>query len=142
MNHRQATNADLQEVIELLNSSELPSNDCADHIRNFIVIEEDNQIIGVGGFEIYGVVALVRSIAVKPMYRGKGIAGYIYQSLEKIANRLGVRTFYLLTESATEYFKSLGFIVYDRTKTPTTIMQTKQFKELCPSSAIVMRRDL
>lgn len=142
MNYRQATNTDLPEITKLLNSCELPCSDCEDHISGFIVIEENNKIIGVGALEIYDTIALVRSIAVKQKYRGNGVAAYIYKALEKIAKGLGIQTFYLLTESAIEYFERLDFAIYDRTKTPATIMQTKQFRELCPSSAIVMRRDL
>jgi len=138
MNFRKATAADLAAIKILLNSSKLPSSDCDQHIENFIVAEERGKIIGTGGFEICGTNGLVRSIVIAPEYRGNGIAKEIYQQIENGAYSLGINTLYLLTESATEYFKKLGFVIKKRSETPKSIMQTKQFKELCPSSAAVM----
>jgi len=142
MNHREATYTDLRAIKELLSSSNLPSEDCEEHIENFIVIEEKGKIIGVGGLEIRGVFGLVRSIVVVPEKRRKGIAKKIYKLIEEKAYSLGINTLYLLTESATEYFFLLGFIIKDRAETPISIMETKQFKELCPSSAKVMYREI
>ena len=140
MNYREATDADLQIIKELLNISKLPSDDCEDHIKNFLVIEEKGKIIGVGGLEICGTIGLVRSMVVIPEHRGKGVAKNLYTLLEDRAHGLGIKTLYLLTESATEYFKSLGFIVQERSEVPVSVMETRQFKELCPSSATVMFR--
>lgn len=142
MNHRQATTADLQTIKELLNIGMLPSDDCDEHINNFIVIEENSEIIGVGGLEICGAIGLVRSIVVEPKYRVRGIGRKIYRLIEDKAHGLGIHTLYLLTESATEYFEKFGFVVQERFDVPVAIMETKQFKELCPSSAIVMFREI
>ena len=142
MNHREAAHTDLQTIKELLGISKLPSENCEEHIGNFIVIEEKGKIVGVGGLEICGAIGLVRSIAVAPEHRGKGVAKQIYKSIEDKAYGLGINTLYLLTESAAEYFKKLGFIIQKRSKVPESVMKTKQFKELCPSSAVVMCREI
>lgn len=142
MNHREATDADLQIIKELLNASKLPSDDCDEHIKHFLVIEEKGKIIGIGGLEICGTVGLVRSMVVMPEHRGKGIAKNIYRLIENRAHGLGINALYLLTESATDYFKNLGFIVQERSEVPASVMETKQFKELCPSSAMVMFREI
>ncbi len=138
MIHRPATKADLQKIKELLNSSKLPSDDCDAHIENFIVIEERDKIIAVGGLQICGATALLRSIAVEQKYRGKGIAKRIYKLIEDKAAVMGITSLYLLTESAIGYFEKLGFVARERSKIPESVMDTKQFKELCPSSATVM----
>ncbi|MCF6255530.1 MAG: arsenic resistance N-acetyltransferase ArsN2 [Gammaproteobacteria bacterium] len=140
MNYREATAADLTAIKTLLNSSKLPSDDCDEHIGNFIVAEDRGKIIGTGGLEICGADGLLRSIVITPEHRGNGIAKKIYQQIEDRAYSLDVSTLYLLTESATEYFKKLGFVIKKRSETPKSIMQTKQFRELCPSSATVMCR--
>ena len=142
MNYRNASIADLEQIKELLSSSKLPSDDAADHIDNFIVYEEERIIIGVGGLEAYGTTGLVRSIAVKPKNQKKGIGKSIYKSIEHKAYELGLNTLYLLTESAVEYFAKLGFIVKERTDIPVSVMNTKQYKALCPSTAILMFRKL
>ncbi len=138
MNYRKATTADLAAIKALLSSSKLPSSDCDEHIENFIIVEDKDKIIGTGGLEICGANGLVRSIVIAPKYRGNGIARKIYQRIEDKAYHSGMTTLYLLTESATEYFKKLGFVVKKRSETPESIMQTKQFKEFCPSSAVLM----
>ncbi len=140
MNYREATATDLIAIKTLLDSSKLPSDDCDEHIGHFFVAEDRGRIIGAGGLEICGADGLVRSIVITPEHRGNGIAKKIYQQIEDRAYGLGVSTLYLLTESAAEYFKKLGFVVKKRSETPKSIMQTKQFRELCPSSATVMCR--
>lgn len=138
MDFRKATVADLAAIKILLNSSKLPSSDCDEHIENFIVAEDRGKIIGTGGFEICGSNGLIRSIVITPEYRENGIAKKIYQQIENETSRLGINTLYLLTESAIGYFKKLGFMIKKRSETPRAIMQTKQFKELCPSSVAIM----
>ncbi|MCU7919345.1 MAG: GNAT family N-acetyltransferase [Candidatus Thiodiazotropha sp. (ex Epidulcina cf. delphinae)] len=142
MNHRQATDADLQTIKELLDIGKLPLDDCAEHIEDFIVIEEKGKIIGMGGLEICGAVGLVRSIVVDPAYRGSGIAKNIFRLIEVRAIALGINRLYLLTESATEYFARLGFSIQERSEVPASVMATRQLKELCPSSARVMFREV
>ena len=142
MNSRDASKGDLLSIERLLCSSHLPSEDIVGHIDNFVVIEENEKIIGVGGLEISGGVGLIRSIVVAPEHRGIGVGKKIFKLLEIKANDLGLNTLYLLTDSAEEYFRKLGFLTKDRTDVPLSVMETKQFKELCPPSATVMFRDL
>ena len=101
MNHRVATSKDLPTIKELLNISKLPSDDIDDHINNFIVIEEKEEIIGAGGLEIYDDIGLVRSIAVVADHRNKGIGGKIYRLIEAKANDKGINNIwcqYLVSE--------------------------------------------
>jgi len=142
MKHREASSTDFLIIKELLNCSNLPSNDIEKYIENFIIIEKNNKIIGIGGLETYNQFGLVRSIVVKSEYRNNGIAKNIYGLIEKKAYALGIKTLYLLTETAIDYFKKLGFKIQNRSNVPKSIMRTKQFKELCPSSAVVMYRDI
>ncbi|MCU7933305.1 MAG: GNAT family N-acetyltransferase [Candidatus Thiodiazotropha sp. (ex Dulcina madagascariensis)] len=142
MNHRPATDTDLQAIKGLLDIGKLPSDDCAEHLEDFILIEEKGKIIGMGGLEIYGAVGLVRSIVVDPAYRGGGIAKNIFRLIEVRAIGLGIDRLYLLTASATGYFERLGFTIQKRSEVPASVMETKQFKELCPSSARVMFREV
>lgn len=138
MKIRQATDTDLVSVESLLKDNSLPFSDCGEHIDNFFLKEDKNNIIGIGGIEVYGSNGLIRSIVVTQDYRGKGVATEIMQTIKEKALYLGVKKLYLLTESANEYFEKHGFMAIKRTEAPETIMNTKQFRELCPSSAVIM----
>ena len=138
MNYRDAVTQDLVQIENLLKKYNLPVNDISEYIDNFVISEEENKIIGVGGYETHEEIALIRSIAVAQEFRGKSIGVNIYYLLEKKIKHIGIKEVYLLTETAADYFKKLGFTIKERTNTPKAVMQTKQFKEICPSTAIVM----
>lgn len=137
-----ATSKDLADIQRILEASGLPAEDCGPYMANFFIAEEDTRLVGVGGLELMGVDGLVRSIAVMPDYRGRGIGRELYRHIADRAIRLGVRRLYLLTETAERYFSNLGFVPVARNNTPATIAGTRQFRELCPQSATVMFRDI
>lgn len=138
MRYRQAHSSDLVEVRELLESYELPAGDCKDHIDNFVVAENNNAIVGVGGFEHCGNLGLLRSFAVRHCDKGHGTAEQIFHLVKAKAIDSGVSQFYLLTTTASKYFARLGFSTCHRDDVPNPIKATKQFDELCPSTAAVM----
>ena len=138
MEYRQATDADLAGIETLLKDNDLPFSDCGEHIDNFILKEEKNEIIGIGCIEIYGSHGLIRSIVVAREHRGNGIAKDILHIIKDKVFDSGVTGLYLLTETANEYFNKLGFKAVERSEVPESIKKTKQFNELCPSSAVVM----
>lgn len=142
MKYRDAVTSDIEQIESLLKEYSLPVNDIFENINNFIIAEQDNKIVGLGGFEKHGEIVLLRSITVTQEYRGKAIGKSIYQLLESKISRLGINQLYLLTETATDYFKNIGFTIKERTDVPEAVMRTKQFKELCPSTAVVMFYEL
>lgn len=139
---REALLSDLEIIVQLLTANNLPSSDCEQHLNHFIVFENQGKLIGVGGMEIYGAVALIRSIVVIPERRNKGLAKKIIMQLEEKAKLSGVKSLFLITESAVKYFEQLGFSIEERVNVPVAIKNTAQFKTLCPDSAIVMRRSI
>lgn len=142
MNYRDAVNLDIERIEHLLKECSLPYNDLNKYIQNFVVAENNNIIIGVGGFEKYGDASLIRSLAVISEYRGIGVGGKIYALLERKISNVGINKLYLLTETATDYFKKVGFTIRVRENIPEAILRTKQFRELCPSTAFVMYNEL
>lgn len=139
MKYRKALQSDLARIESILKDSKLPYDDCKSHIHNFVVLEKDEIIIGIGGCELYNEVALLRSIAVVEEYRGKGLGNAIFLRIKDYIKAQRVKTIYLLTETAEAYFKGLGFAIVDRNKVPDEIKQTQQFSSLCPASATVMK---
>ena len=142
MKYRDAVTSDIEQIESLLKEYSLPINDIFENINNFIIAEQDNKIVGLGGFEKHGEIVLLRSITVTQEYRGKAIGKSIYQLLESKISRLGINQLYLLTETAADYFKNIGFTIKERINVPEAVMRTKQFSALCPSTAVVMFYEL
>ncbi len=70
---RQFEKPDEAKVKELLSDAGLPTADLtARHMEHFFVWNSDEKLDGVVGLEIYGDVALLRSLAVRADKRGEG----------------------------------------------------------------------
>lgn len=63
---------------------------------------------GVVGLEVYGKVALLRSLAVSATSRGNGYGKDLVARAERYAQSLGVTEIYLLTTTAATFFEQLG----------------------------------
>lgn len=135
----EATPEDLKTIQALLRSNNLPFEDCGDHLSNFIGISQDKQIIAIGGFELVGQFALLRSVAVDPEFRRLGLAASLIDNRLSQLRLLKVEAVYILTETAEKYFSLLGFEIVGRDNLPVEIQTTQQCQTLCPASAIAMR---
>ena len=137
-----ATPADRDPIAALLAECGLPNADIDPHLPNFTVARDGGRVVGVGGIEVHGDDALLRSMAVAPDRRGEGIARRLYASVLGRARTLGVGRLFLLTTSAQGFFELLGFRQIDRESVPEAIRATEEFRALCPSSAICMTRTM
>jgi len=136
---RVPTTAELPEIAVLLSESGLPTGDLSDQdLSLFRIAGPTERLDGVGGLERYGDAALLRSVATATSLRGRGIAGAIVGELERLAGNEGVRSLYLLTESAERFFESRGYTTIERSDVPAAIRGARQFSSLCPDSATVM----
>jgi len=129
----------LNEIELLLRRNQLPFEDCVEHLNNFIGVKVRNRLVAVGGYQLVGHYALLRSCAVTSDYKGKGIGAEIVKQLLTRLKSLGIDQVYLLTESAECYFERFGFQTIERDLVPNVIRSTKQFDSLCPSTASVMQ---
>ena len=132
--------ADESAIASLLRDAGLPHEDFAEHLANFLVARGAGEIVGAAGFEFHGGDALLRSLVVAPAHRGTGLGGELADRLTAEARRRGVRQFYLLTTTAEAFFARRGFRKIARQSVPAAIGDTREFKSLCPSSAICMTR--
>jgi len=130
---------DREPIIGLLKKCRLPNDDIGSlNLDHFILAKNEHQIVGVIGLEICGPSGLIRSMAVEPQQRGKGIARALYLKLIGHAKELGIQNLYLLTNTAESFFKQQGFNKIERGKLPNAIQATREFQSLCPESAIAM----
>lgn len=132
--------ADLDEIERLLSAAELPTDDVRSNPECFYLAAADGERIGVGGIEQYESVGLLRSVVVDPECRGEGYGAALTATLESRARASGIETLYLLTTTAAEFFDSRGYERIERADAPEAIRETTQFSELCPESAVCMRK--
>jgi len=107
-------------------------------VESFAVAELDNEVVGTAGVEVRGAHGLVRSVAVLPWARGRGIAHALVTDRIAWARERGIDSFYLLTLTAERYFSQRGFVTVPRSQAPVDIQGAYEFS-LCPDSAVLMR---
>jgi amino-acid N-acetyltransferase len=134
--------ADEPAIRALLRQSELPHEDFAGHLANFLVARQDGAVVGAVGFERHGEGALLRSLVVAPAARGAGLGDRLVRELTEAARRRGVRRFYLLTTTAEAFFARRGFGKVARDSVPAAIAATPEFQSLCPASAVCLTKEL
>jgi amino-acid N-acetyltransferase len=123
----------------LLESCSLPTQDLAPgHFENFFGCGSIESPKGVVGVELYGKVALLRSLAVAQTSRNMGCGAALVAQAEKHAREHGAKDIYLLTTTAQALFVRLGYGVADRATAPAQIRASREFSTLCPASAVFM----
>lgn len=138
----QAVAEDREDIIGLLRAEKLPVDDLPIDMSAFLVARSVSGIAGAIGMELYGQYALLRSMVVSPKERNKGIAGQLVRALESSAAGKHVNTIYLLTETADKYFARKGYTLVQRDEVPEALKASSEFSHVCPSTAIVMRKDI
>jgi len=139
---RPASASDLPAVERLLTASDLPLDGVSDAFKDFVVAEFNGDIVGVAGLEICCDDALLRSVAVNPAWRSKGVGRALVTRAIANAESRGLNALYLLTTTAEHYFPSLGFSKVERNDVPADVRATKEFTDACPASAVAMKRAL
>jgi amino-acid N-acetyltransferase len=139
---RAATATDLEAVRELLERSDLPTGDLRTAQPQFVIALRGDRIIGAGALEHFGTAALLRSIAVEFECRGSGVGCRIVNELERLALAAGVTELVLLTLSARDFFARLGYEPRDRAQVPVAVLESAEFRSLCPASAVCMAKSL
>jgi amino-acid N-acetyltransferase len=130
------------EVRRLLADAGLPNADIESCIEHFVVARHRGVIVATAGIEPCGEEGLLRSVCVHPDCRRAGVANSLCQLIESYARNLGVRRLYLLTTTAEGYFAKRGFKPCARQSAPLAIQQTREFRSLCPDTAVCMARPI
>ena len=94
------------------------------------------------GLEIYGTVALLRSLAVAPDGQGRGLGAALLAHAERAARQRGITALYLLTTTAEAFFARRGYVRLPRQAAPPVLRQTAEFAALCPASAVCLTKAL
>jgi len=141
---RPATAADLPAAQQLLSSASLTTSGLADQWgeQYCLAVTDAGQVVGLAGYELYPPYALLRSVAVAPEWRGRGLGAALTADRLEAAGRCGIHSVFALTTTAAAYFPKLGFRRILRDDVPAEVQQSPEMSSICPSSATVLRMDL
>lgn len=142
MNIVKASEQSRDQIINLLQSEKLPSQDLPYALDNFFVVTHGDMAIAAIGLEQYHNCGLLRSMVVKKEFRNRNIASRLVAELEIQALMLGVECLYLLTETASVYFERKGYEKISREQVPELIKASSEFSSVCPVSAIIMKKSI
>ncbi|MEJ2395652.1 MAG: arsenic resistance N-acetyltransferase ArsN2 [Candidatus Thiodiazotropha sp.] len=133
------SNPNRARVFELLSQCDLPSSDLKNtNLDTFLGCGDEANPSGIIGLEQHGNFGLLRSLAVAPEARNRGYAKQLVAKAEETAKYRGIKSIYLLTDTAEQFFTKLGYNKVERISVPNAIKSTAEFSSLCPESAAVM----
>lgn len=135
---RRAAPNDWPAIADLLTSVQLPLDGAREHLSRFQVIEREGSLLGCAATEAYDDAVLLRSLAVRPAYRGQGYAERLCVTVLEEAATEGFGQAYLLTTTADGFFSRFGFARVARADVPPSLQRSAEFREACPESALVM----
>lgn len=96
-------------------------NELYETIRQYMLYEEDGQILGVCGLHItWEDLAEIRALAVRPEHGDRGIGSSLVERAMKEAKRLGVAKVFTLTY-VPGFFAKMGFEVVEKQEFPHKI---------------------
>jgi amino-acid N-acetyltransferase len=139
---RGAAPADLPALQALLQSLDLPTAGVAEFVAGFVVADTAGRIVGAAGLEVHGRDGLLRSVAVEPSLRSRGLGAHLTERVLSAARAAGLRRVYLLTTTAEDYFPRHGFRRIERDEASADVQRSVEFREACPASATVMVLEL
>lgn len=134
---REATPRDQEAIRALLSAADLPLDGVAE--TQFTVAVHEGRVVGSAGLEIHGDSALLRSVAVDPAWRGRGVGEALVRSALDAASACKLDPVVLLTTTAPSWFPRFGFERIERGDVPPSLLTSVEFTKACPASATVMR---
>lgn len=138
LTYRSAAATDWPAIEALLLAGRLPLDGARDHLEQFLVGEDCGEICCVGGYERYGDLALLRSVAVAERWRGQGVGEQLLEAIKARARVHDIHRIYLLTTTAATFFARHGFVQAERKTAPAALYASREFQGVCPASATFM----
>lgn len=135
---RPATSKDWRAIASLLEESGLPLDGAQAQLSAFLVALVDRNVLACAALEVHEDVGLLRSVAVAPLLRGKGVGKLLVARHLVEAAQRGITGVYLLTTTAAEYFERLGFRREAIAGAPSALRNSAEFQGACPASATFM----
>jgi N-acetylglutamate synthase-like GNAT family acetyltransferase/NADPH-dependent 2,4-dienoyl-CoA reductase/sulfur reductase-like enzyme len=135
---RQAGASDWPAVQALLLANKLPTEGAQAHLATYLLATHHGEVVGCAGAEVYGSVALLRSVAVAPGLHKQGLGRLLVERLLQEARSRDIAALYLLTVTAPEYFAQYGFKRMKIEDAPPALKASAEFQGACPACAALM----
>lgn len=135
---RQAGASDWPAVEALLLANKLPTEGAQAHLPTYLLATSNGEVVGCAGAEIYGSVALLRSVAIAPGLQKQGIGRLLVERLLLEARSRDIAALYLLTVTAPEYFAQYGFKRMKTEDAPQALKASAEFQGACPACSALM----
>jgi len=142
VSYAMASYEDVESILTLLKTNNLPVSDLGTGLRMFFVALYDGKTVGCVAVEMYGRTGLLRSLAVNNDFRGKGIGQKLVAEAEDWSRDNGLKTLYLLTTTAAGFFPKLNWHNTDRASVPENVALSSEFASVCPTTAVCMMKEL
>ena len=122
---RKATMRDIHDLLELINGYAskgvmLPRTEfeMSENIRDFVLAFSGNRLVGCGALHFYSPTSgEVRSLAVHPDAKSRGVGRALVEALEKEARDCGLHSIFAFTY-VSRFFEKLGFVEVERGELP------------------------
>jgi amino-acid N-acetyltransferase len=122
---RKATMRDIHDLLELINGYAvkgimLPRTEfeMSENIRDFVLAFSDDKLVGCGALHFYSPTSgEVRSLAVDPNSKSRGVGRAIVEVLEQEARDCGLHSIFAFTY-VSRFFEKLGFVEVERGELP------------------------
>lgn len=98
------------------------------------------ELVGMAGLERHGSAGLLRSVATREAWRGRGVAAALVRAILEAAAVAGMTRLWLLTEGAEEYFRRWGFVTVPRAQGDPQLMASAEFQGGRCAAAVLMMR--
>lgn len=129
-------------IENILKENYLVHEDIKDEHVELFLANKNSTSIGIIGLEQFGKLGLLRSLVVFEKYRNNGYGKEICNGLLNYARNKKIEEIYLLTVTAKNFFKKIGFNTIKRKVVPEEIRNTGEFSHFCPDSAVCMKINL
>ncbi len=122
--------------VDLLERSGLNAEDFAQlSPSDFIHVEQGDYLAAGIAVQVFSESALLRSLVTADEVRGAGLARDLVRLAVDRARQQGLKSLFLLTQTASRYFERMGFEYVDRQSVPRGVAGSSQFSELCPADS-------
>lgn len=139
---RAMSSAESPTVRALLVEAALPVDDLDEAEVRFLVALRDGEVVGAIGLQPFGRAGLLRSLVVRPDARGHGTGARLVDGLERHAHAHGITALVLLTQTDEAFFAARGYRAIARGDAPAAVLESAEFRALCPASATCMEKQL
>src|SRR6185436_111629 len=87
---RPASKADWPSIAALLTANKLPLYGAQNHLPTYLVAVSNGEVVGSAGAEVYGDIALLRSVAIAPGLHNHGVGNTLVTFLLEEARRRNI----------------------------------------------------